>query len=205
MRPLFAFCLLLATSPLAAQPCELGLMLGTQQNGSYSYQVRFSGGKESLEQNTIRLVRFALRVADFGPVGAQFTLGYQPESQAQTSPSTSSSWSIRQSAVSIGTGFSSDTPLLIGGYLELRSESLQQVPGPNTYDQGGSISCTRAWVRFNLGYTFATVKGKPFIALEFNFPTVTWSADKFSYPNAEERLKALAARRQSGIYVGVRF
>ena len=209
IKPAGLTLLLLAAGPLCAQRFETGLFIGQQQYDSYSYSVR---GPSTVgvapETNRVVAGRFGVTVADFGPARMVVTLGFQPEKSTPTKRlGTALFDDLKYRYYSIGAGVAMTSIVALSVNLELRSESLNHVYG--TYygsgSDGYSTTWNRAWLRFNLSYTFPSVGIKPFIGFETASALTIQSDPVYGRETTDILLKAMAPKSQSGIYAGVRF
>jgi hypothetical protein len=192
--------LLLAAAPLSAQRFETGLFLGQQQCDSFSYGVRgpFTVGAAP-EANRVIAGRFGVSLADFGPARLVATLGYQPEN---STPMRQQGYlffanELQYGYVSVGTGVAMTSIVALSANLELRSEHLGYGSGP--------VNWNRAWLRFNLSYTFQGDSTKPFIGLEMASALSHQSLKQNGYDTVSDELRAIAPKVQTGVYVGIRF
>lgn len=131
-----------------------------------------SGGpSDTLKSNDFSGIgfKFGVNVVKFGPATLEFNASYRPkstESLTITPGGGSDTYKYDWGYVSAGADVNFTQVVDFGAGLDLRAQQDQLTITFGSTTQKLGIMRTSPWLRAHVGYTFATMPVKPFIALE---------------------------------------
>lgn len=171
-----------------------------------------SGPSDTLKSNDFSGIglKFGVNVVKFGPATLEFNASYRPKSSENltiTPGSSSQSYKYDWGYVSAGADVNFTQVVDFGAGLDLRAQQDQLTVTFGSTTQKLGIMRTSPWIRAHVGYTFATLPVKPFIALEGAWDLANDTSYNASGSNIDisKAYGVALPKKEYSLQVGLRF